>query len=203
MQIEMRNASEMVVQGYVNAVGRESRVLTSPTKGKFVEIVSPKTFEKALLRQPNVELRFNHDKHLGSTGEHNLEVFEDAIGLYAKATITDPDVIARRHELRGWSFTFTAREQQWDDSAEVQRRTLDDIDLYEVSILDKTPAYIATTITSCEMRDDEARETVSELRFADDKAEVTEMVAHETEKVTPDFSTLRARMDYYTIIKER
>ena len=48
-------------------------------------------------------------------------------------------------------------------------RTLNGIDLREVSILDVTPAYIATSI---EMRDD--TQALLEFRMADEPLEVTE-----------------------------
>ena len=48
-------------------------------------------------------------------------------------------------------------------------RTLNGIDLREVSILDVTPAYIATSI---EMRDDAT--SLLEFRMADEPLEVTE-----------------------------
>lgn len=148
MKIEIRSNAEATIEGYVNAIARDSRILPS-LHGKYVEQVTPKTFERALEKATDVELRFNHSKHLGSTKEGNLQLFEDNIGLYAKATITDPDVIvkARQNELRGWSFSFVKLVDKWEDAQNgLQRRFLEDIDLREVSILDKTPAYVGTSI---------------------------------------------------------
>jgi uncharacterized protein len=149
MRIEIRN-DQVLLDGYVNAVGRESRVLPSPN-GRFREQIVPKTFEKALLKSENVDLLFNHDKSnkLGSTKEGNLELREDNIGLRAIATISDEKVIqkAKNGELRGWSFGFIAQKDHWEDGSDgIQKRFIEDLDLLEVSILDKTPAYIATSI---------------------------------------------------------
>ncbi|MEG1621157.1 MAG: HK97 family phage prohead protease, partial [Oscillospiraceae bacterium] len=107
MKIEIRSATEAVIKGYVNAVGRDSRFLPSP-EGKYVEQITPKTFENAISKASDIELRFNHQKHLGSTKEGNLTLYEDNIGLYATATITDAETIqkAKNNELRGWSFGF-------------------------------------------------------------------------------------------------
>lgn len=151
MKVELRG-DHVLLDGYVNAVGRESRVLPSP-RGKFVEVIEPRTFEKALLANPNVDLLFNHnkDKKLGSTQDGNLELFEDAIGLRALATVSDPEVIekARNNELKGWSFGFIAQKDTWETREnDVQRRKIEEMELIEVSILDKTPAYIATSIES-------------------------------------------------------
>ncbi|MEC3417002.1 HK97 family phage prohead protease, partial [Bacillus thuringiensis] len=106
MKIEVRG-NQVILDGYVNVVDRESRMLPSP-KGYFKEKIVPKTFEKALKKAKNVDLLFNHDKtrKLGSTENGNLELYEDNIGLRAIATVTDEQVIqkAKNKELRGWSF---------------------------------------------------------------------------------------------------
>ncbi len=151
LQIEIRSSNEAVISGYVNAVERDSRIMP---KGKgatavrsFVERVRAGTFDKAIKRGTPIELRFNHDKIIGNTTS-NLELYEDNIGLYARAIISDTEVIekAQRGELRGWSFGFIAEGETWDKEGELDRRTLEDIDLKEVSILDKTPAYFGTSV---------------------------------------------------------
>ncbi len=158
MQIEIRSSNEAVISGYVNAVERDSRIMP---KGKgatavrsFVERVRAGTFDKAIKRGTPIELRFNHDKIIGDTTS-NLELYEDNIGLYARAIISDTQVIekAQRGELRGWSFGFIAEGETWDKEGEIDRRTLEDIDLKEVSILDKTPAYFGTSV---EVREEES-----------------------------------------------
>jgi len=172
LRIEIRG-DQVLLDGYVNAVGRESRVLPSP-RGRFKEQIVPKTFEKALLKSESVELRFNHDKDrkLGSTTEGNLELREDSIGLRALATVTDESVMekAKKGELRGWSFGFVDNKPNWQDGEDgIQKRLLEDIDLLEVSILDKTPAYIATSI---EMRGDDSY--ITEQRHEVFKAEIAD-----------------------------
>lgn len=156
MRIEIRN-DNVLIEGYVNVTGRDSRILPSP-KGQFKEQIMPKTFEKALMKGNNVDLLFNHnrDKKLGSTFEKNLELREDSIGLRASALISDELVMqkARNGELRGWSFGFVANRDTWLDGEDgIQRRMVADLDLLEVSILDKQPAYIAQSI---EARGEEA-----------------------------------------------
>lgn len=175
MKVEIR-ADHAVLEGYVNAVGRDSRVLASP-RGRFVEQVEPGTFGKAISRGRDVELRFNHERVLGSMADDTLSLSEDAIGLKARAVIKDGEVMekARRGELRGWSFGFTAMRDRWEDFKDgIQRRFLEEIDLREVSLLDKTPAYIATSV---EERGEEY--SIIEERSSEDEAEVTEICASE------------------------
>lgn len=177
MRIEIRGR-QVILDGYVNAVERESRVLPSP-RGRFIEKIRAKTFERALQRAEDVELRFNHDENrkLGSLREGNLELFEDNIGLRAIATVTDEEVVqkAEKGELRGWSFGFIDNKPIWKEGEDgIQRRILEDIDLIEVSVLDKTPAYIATSIES---RGEE--DVVTENRTYENKAIVEKLSIEE------------------------
>lgn len=173
MKIEIRSATEAVISGYVNAVERDSRVLPRQmcpgATGDFVERVKAGTFAKAIARGHPIEVRFNHGRTLGTTENGSLLLKEDNIGLYAEATVHDPEVIrsARNRKLRGWSFGFTKITDDWEDAGEgIQRRTLSDIDLGEVSILTECPAYIGTSI---EMRGEST--AVKEVRGAEDAGE--------------------------------
>lgn len=158
MKIEIRNANEAFISGYVNAVERESRILPKANGiiKQFVEKVKAGTFKNALKAEKPVELRFNHGRTLCDT-KSGLKLYEDNIGLYAEATVTDSEVVrcAKNGELRGWSFGFVCKKDSWDKDGELDRRTLEDIDLQEVSILTKTPAYIGTSV---EVRSDEVAE---------------------------------------------
>lgn len=156
MKIEIRSNS-VKISGYVNAVERDSRILPksmSPSaNSNFVERIKAKTFRKALETTKDVEARYNHDNLLGGLKNGNLKLFEDNIGLYAELETNDTNVIekAKSDELRGWSFGFISKHDEWEDIKEgLQRRNLDEIELREVSILSVTPAYIGTSI---EMRD--------------------------------------------------
>ncbi|MDM0454160.1 HK97 family phage prohead protease [Clostridium perfringens] len=167
MRVEIRNNS-IIIDGYVNAVARDSRLIPD-VKGSFREQIVPKAFQRALEKAENVDILLNHDKNrkLGSTAEGTLELFEDNIGLRAIATISDAEVIekAKRNELRGWSFGFYSVKDRWEDIEEgVQRRYVEDLELTEVSIVDNTkvPAYSATSI---ETRANE--EVLTETRSSD------------------------------------
>lgn len=184
MKIEIRGETALI-EGYVNAVERESRPIPS-IQGTYTEKVAQGTFQRALNSGKPVELRFNHGKVLGSTADGSLELREDSIGLHAKALVTDAEVIekAKRNELRGWSFGFRDNKPKIEDS----KRVLSDIELREVSILTKTPAYIATSI---EMRDEE--EVTFESRGIEDMPEVTEI--EEREEVKSDLSNYKRQIE--------
>lgn len=171
MRVERRADGSVELDGYVNAVERDSAVLRG-SRGPFVERVAAGTFERALERAEDVELTYNHARHLGSRSGGEVKLWEDAIGLRARAVVSDSEVEARAvaGELTGWSFTFRRREggDNWEPAGEgLERRTLTDIDLLEVSVLSKRPAYPATMV---ELRDGgEPHET----RALDDGQEAT------------------------------
>lgn len=183
MRIEIRNDS-VILDGYVNAVDRESKPIPS-VRGSFVEKIQPGAFQRSLERRENVDLLLNHDKNrkLGSTSDGNLELFEDSIGLRAICTVTDPEVIekAKNKQLRGWSFGFYAEKDHWEE----QKRTVEELDLFEVTIVDNTraPAYIATSI---EMRDD--KEILNENRVTEFKAITIDESKKEEKRIEIDYS---------------
>lgn len=144
----------MIIDGYVNAVCRDSKPLLSP-QGLFVEQIKEGVFQRALNKAQDVKLLFNHieNRELGSIKNGNLQLFEDSIGLRAICSVTDPEVMekAKNNQLKGWSFGFYSNKDDWKPAEPYQRRFIEDMDLLEVSILDKTPAYNGTSI---EARDD-------------------------------------------------
>lgn len=161
MEIRVKEDS-VEITGYVNAIERFSKPLMSRV-GQFIERICKGAFKKALNRNDDVHILLNHDwnRDLGSTKKGNLELEEDNIGLKARAIITDKDVIekARNGELVGWSFGFQDRDVENTIERGIPHRAVKDLDLAEVSILDKrkTPAYDGTLIMA---RDDE-----SEIHF--------------------------------------
>ena len=77
---------------------------------------------------------------------------EDSIGLKARAIITDPEVVekAKNGDLVGWSFGFSDVDVENGFENGMPTRAIKDLNLYEVSILDrqKTPAYEGNLITA-------------------------------------------------------
>ena len=169
MKINIR-ADSVEIEGYVNAIERNSKPLWS-RMGQFIERICKGAFKKALKRNDDVKILLNHDpsRELGSTKQGNLELEEDNIGLKARAIITDKDVIekARNGDLVGWSFGFTDREVENTIERGMPLRAVKDLNLEEVSILDrtKTPAYDGTLIMA---RDDDGELHFRGEDFIDD-----------------------------------
>lgn len=197
MRIEVRNDS-VVLDGYVNAVDRESKPIPT-VNGRFIEKIKPGAFQRSLNSRENIDLLLNHDKNrkLGSTKEGNLELFEDNIGLRAICTITDSEVIekAKNNQLRGWSFGFYTKKDRWEKFKDgYDKRTVEELDLFEVTIVDNTrnPAYSATSI---EMREDE--EVLSENRLTDfNSIIITENKKEEKRYEISELEILELELEY-------
>lgn len=175
-KLEIRNDS-VLIEGYVNAVERNSKVLQSRL-GEFRERNMTGVFDRALKRNNDVHVLLNHDweRDLGST-KSNLELWEDSIGLGARFETDDAQVMedARNGDLVGWSYGFSDIDVdiEWDSVDQIPLRLVKDIELYEVSILnrEKSPAYEGTLITA---RSDDSFELHSEPFFSDLEVRSTE-----------------------------
>ena len=173
MKIEVREDS-VVVAGYVNAVERFSKPIRANLRGKmqrFIEKIKAGVFKTALKRNNNVKvlLNHNHERELANTQDGTAILEEDNIGLRAEVTITDAEVVekAKNNKLVGWSFGFYSNADDVAEGDAMATRTITDMDLVEVSILDdsKSPAYEGTSIeTRCEGdKELEIRETIEEI----------------------------------------
>lgn len=198
MQINIREDS-VELEGYVNAVERNSKPLMS-RMGKFIERIKAGAFTRALKRNDDVHVLLNHDwqRDLGSTKQGNLELTEDSIGLRAKCTIADKDVMekAKRGDLVGWSFGFYDRDVKNGVENGMLTREVNDLDLEEVSILDrsKVPAYDGTLIMARD-RDSEDRIFVSESFDSDPSDVDVSRETPETREDKPD-DVSREEIDY-------
>ncbi len=198
--MEIRVKEDRVhISGYVNAIERNSKPLMSRV-GQFIERICKGAFKKALKRNNDVHILLNHDwnRDLGSTKQGNLKLEEDNIGLKADFDTDDPEIVkkARNGELVGWSFGFQDREVENTLERGMPHRAVKDLDLAEVSILDRTksPAYDGTLIMA---RDDSeelhfrGEDFIDEVSIREEQPEVkenaqdNEMKDNEVQKVEP------------------
>ena len=186
MDIEVRNDS-VVISGYVTSVERWSKPLLANCGGmiqRCIEKIKAGAFETALKRNNNVKVLLNHnkDRELANTLDGTAKLEEDNIGLRAEVTITDAEVVekARKHKLVGWSFGFYGNSVEVGNENGMATRTVSDMDLMEVSILDdtKSPAYYGQSIETrsengevMEIRENIADEAVDIELLADLVAE--------------------------------
>lgn len=205
MRIEIRN-DKVILDGYVNAVARDSRPMLDERGEKFVEQISPKTFQRALEKSDDILCLLNHESSrvLGSTKQGNIELFEDNIGLRAICEITDSEVIekAKQNKLRGWSFGFEALKEHEEPITDgFKRRFIDEMNLAEVSIIDerKIPCYVGTSI---ETRADKSSKleyrgrTVSAIYSRDSFEEKTSKITRQKHSDAPSNRLSNCQCDY-------
>ena len=189
MKIYIR-ADSVTIEGYVNAVERNSKPLNE--RGvTFIERIAAGAFRRAIERAKDIRILLNHnwDKDLGGLKDGNLELEEDNIGLKARATITDPEVVAdaKRGDLVGWSFGFDdvdeGVKQLRDEETGLPLRKVNDLELFEVSLLNrkKSPAYAGTLV---KVRDDGSEEE-RKILFSEEYSEKIE-IREEPQEVTQE-----------------
>lgn len=133
-----------VIEGYAAVFDRESEDLFG-----FREKIQRGAFAKTLSEKPDVRALWNHDhgQVLGRTKSGTLELEEDDTGL--KMRLRPPESAAdkiesiRRGDVDGMSFGFRVIKDSWDSSSSPQMRTLQEVELIEVSPV-TFPAYPAT-----------------------------------------------------------
>lgn len=195
MKVTIR-ADTVEIEGYVNAVGRDSRTLTDEYGYPFVEQMSPGVFSRALSQAEKnekvINMLLDHDENhvIGSTAD-GLELEEDSIGLHARAVVSDPDTVqaAREKRLSGWSFGFRGLDYRESYSEGVSRRTVTELELVEVSVIDDKmiPCYAGTSIHA---RAEEEKETIY-TRAIDTEVEYVET---EKKPEEPEAKEERANM---------
>lgn len=146
---EVRADDEGVkVSGYAAVFDQEADIA-----GFFREVIAPGAFRAALSRGDDVVLLINHDGlPLARTRSGTLKLTEDERGLKVESALDaeDPDVgrvvpKMRRGDLDKMSFAFRATKQRWDDTQDPPLRTIEEVELYDVSIVTE-PAYAGTEI---------------------------------------------------------
>lgn len=204
MKIEVR-ADSVHIEGYVNAVERDSKIINVLPIGQCVEQIRAGAFEQSLRDGEDVAILENHDinRKLGSVKEGNLKLYEDTIGLRAAADIYDNDVIdkARRGLIKGWSFGFVCRDEQVEKRADnVPRRIVKALELKEVSLIDGNmmPCYAGTLVEvrgaePVEWRDSEAVVEVRAEAVENGAENGAENTAAD-ERAEPDYSYYDAVM---------
>lgn len=186
MKIELRDGS-VRLEGYVNVTNRDSRRLTDKV-GQFIEQIVAGCWKRALHKNPNIPMLFNHDwsRRLGENGK-NLELWEDQIGLRYALETDDEEVIrlASEGKLQGCSFAFKSLKESCETLKDgLRHRFVHDLELFEVSILSKTPAYEGSSAEIRELKHEgETREFLIDEVIEDITEDVVEEKADETEIV--------------------
>lgn len=147
MKLNMEH-QKIIVSGYVNATERESGVMVNSqlNDGKpFKEIISSGAFGRALKEQTeDIIITLNHNRCIGSLNRGQIELYENSVGLRARAAITDEETIQKLDQglIRGWSFAFKALSETWiKDGDGMDVRRVHRLRLYDVALCEGEPKY--------------------------------------------------------------
>lgn len=189
MKIEIR-ADGARISGYVNVTGKKSRPVITP-RGKVIEIIEERAFEKALERAGTINVTVDHDNtHVyATTDDGTLQLYEDAIGLHADVIIKDETLIqlAKQGRIKGWSFgMYNVVDEIEDRAGELPIRHVKSLDLDHLTlVVNKQPVYSATSV---ELRAGENVD-IEERAF-----EQEVKVIHDTPKKAVDLSEYEKRL---------
>jgi uncharacterized protein len=120
----------------------------------FEEIISPGAFSRSISENRDVRALFNHnwDNVLGRTKNGTLRLEEDTRGLKFEVELPNTSVARdlaesmRRGDINQCSFGFWATGESWDYSVEPAVRTINEVELYEISVV-SIPAYEDTEVS--------------------------------------------------------
>lgn|GEM_PF-320701 len=189
LKAEIR-ADGLHISGYVNVPGRESRPVITP-RGRVVEIIEQRAFEKALAKAENIDLLVDHERRVASTNEGTLELKEDAVGLRAHTVITDELVIdaAKKGKLRGWSFNmFKVKDEIEERADKLPLRRVKEFLMSEITLaINKLPVYSSTSIEirAEEEEEMEQRAVIEEIQVIDRREKEKKVDYSELENRVP------------------
>lgn len=138
-----------------NLEGRQLVGLAAPFDsetriGEFRERIAPGAFTRSLAEGRDILALSDHDpaKVLGRTKSGTLHLEEGPDGLRFRLQLPETTIgndlraLAQRGDLGGVSFGFRAIRDSWEGEV----RTLHEVELHEVSIVQSFPAYPDTTV---------------------------------------------------------
>lgn len=135
------------VAGYAAVFNSEADI-----GGYWREVIAPGAFT-ATLQNDDILAYSAHDsaRILGRTSSGTLRLREDSQGLSVEIDLPDTtdgrDVaeLVRRGDLKGMSFGFVVTKEQWDETLDPPVRTIQQVELIEVSAVGR-PAYGDTSL---------------------------------------------------------
>lgn len=148
LKVEQREDKKPTISGYAIVFNKLSEDL-----GGFREQVAPGACSRAI-KEDDIRAAFNHDPNfiLGRNKAGTLQLAEDDKGI--KFTIDplpdtqwcrDLQVSIDRGDINQCSFKFSTIKDAWDNKTKNVVRTLQDIRLFDVSIV-TYPAYPQTSV---------------------------------------------------------
>jgi HK97 family phage prohead protease len=150
-KFDSESKEAMIVEGYAIVFNQETMI--GDSEYGFIEVIDDRALDTTNFK--DVPLKYNHTDNrliLARTRNGSLTLKVDEFGLKVRAELIDTqsnrDVYKSIEAglLDKMSFAFTVKEQSWDRTGDIPKRTITQIDrLYDVSVVD-LPAYEGTSI---------------------------------------------------------
>jgi HK97 family phage prohead protease len=119
--------------------------------GYWRETIAPGAFADSLAGDVRALVDHDSGRVIGRTAAGSLRLSEDDTGLAVEIDLPDTTdgrdlaALIERGDISGMSFGFSVTKQQWDETGEVPHRTIQAVELFEVSVV-AFPAYPETSI---------------------------------------------------------
>ncbi|MFJ5771410.1 HK97 family phage prohead protease [Psychrobacillus sp. NPDC093180] len=150
--LQTRDSSEnetVLISGYAAVFNSKTSI-----GSYFEEVIAPGAFSKAISENGDIRALFNHDWNnvLGRTKSGTLRLEEDERGLKFEVELPNTTVARdlaesmRRGDINQCSFGFFPTGEDWDYSVEPAMRTLNEVELFEISVV-SIPAYEDTEVS--------------------------------------------------------
>lgn len=119
--------------------------------GYFEEVIAPGAFDDALSQDVRALVDHDTGRVIGRTKAGTLRMKQDDTGLAVEIDLPDTSdgrdlaTLIERGDVSGMSFGFVVTKETWDETMEPPMRTIQALDLREVSVV-AFPAYDDTSI---------------------------------------------------------
>jgi HK97 family phage prohead protease len=119
--------------------------------GYFEEVIAPGAFDDALMQDVRALVDHDTGRVIGRTKAGTLRMKQDDMGLAVEIDLPDTTdgrdlaTLIERGDVSGMSFGFVVTKEMWDETMEPPMRTIQALDLREVSVV-AFPAYDDTSI---------------------------------------------------------
>lgn len=124
-----------------------SKLLTDKHGKKFKERISKEVWQKAISKNP-IKIFLNHSDYVEIGSDIQIEATEN--GVLLSLTLSEKEqgiyFAAKENRLTGCSFGFKCIDEKITECGDFYEREILNFELYEISILDKIPAYNNTSV---------------------------------------------------------
>ncbi|MDX0432690.1 HK97 family phage prohead protease [Sinorhizobium medicae] len=119
--------------------------------GWWIERIAPGAFAEAIAGDVRALVDHDAGRVIGRTKSGTLRLSEDSRGLAVEVDVPDTTdgndlwTLVERGDISGMSFGFRVTKQEWDQTGDMPVRTIQAVDLFEVSAV-AFPAYDDTEL---------------------------------------------------------